>query len=72
MEVKLRLPRPLEISRVRVVDVADHARAAAHVGDLRFRVALLVVLQVKGRVLEREVGEQPLGANTRMASLNRS
>ena len=40
-----------------VVYVADHARAAAHVGDFGFWMALFVVLQVIGRVLEREIGE---------------
>ena len=33
-----------------IVDVADHAGAAAHVGDFGFGVALLVILQVEGRV----------------------
>ena len=44
-----------------VVHVADDPGAAAHVGDLRLRMAGLVVLEVKGRVDEGEVGEQPLG-----------
>ncbi len=46
-----------------VVDVAHHAGAAAHVGDLRVIVAGLVVLQVEGRVQKAEVGEQPLGTH---------
>ena len=43
-----------------VEHVAHHARAAAHVGDLRLGRAL-VVLRVERRVQEAEVGEQPLG-----------
>ena len=43
-----------------VEHVAHDARAAAHVGDLGFGRAL-VVLDVKGRVEEAEVGEQALG-----------
>ena len=47
----------------RVVDVADDARAAAHVGDLRLRTVGIVVLEVERRVLEGEVREQALGAD---------
>ena len=45
-----------------IVDVADHAGAAAHVGDFGFGVALLIILLVEGRVHEAEIGEEALGA----------
>ena len=44
-----------------VVDVAHDPGPAAHVGHLGVVVAGLVVLEVKGRVQEGEVGKQPLG-----------
>ena len=44
----------------RVVHVAHHARAAAHVRHLAVVIAGLVVLQVERRVEEAEVREQPL------------
>ena len=46
---------------VRIVDVADDAGAAAHVGDFGLGMAGLVVLQVEGGVQEGEVREQALG-----------
>ena len=52
---------PVADLAVGVHHVPDHAGAAAHVGDLRLRVALFIILQVKGRVHKREVGEEPLG-----------
>ena len=63
MEVKDRLPRPTLHLTGRVVDIAHDAGAAAHVRNLGLGVAGFVVLQVKRRVNEREVGEQPLGTD---------
>ena len=72
MEVKERFPRRGQISPGGIVDVADHAGAAAHVGDLRFGVALLIILLVEGRVHEAEkLGKRRL-ALVRMARRYRS
>ena len=46
-----------------VIDIAHDAGAAAHGGNLRLRMAGLVVLQVKGRIQEHIVGEQAAGAD---------
>ena len=45
-----------------IVGIRHHTRAAAHIGDLRFGMALFVILQVERGILEREVREQALGA----------
>ena len=47
----------------RVVDIGDDTGAAAHVDHFGLRPAGLIELQVVRRVKEREVGEQPLGAD---------
>ena len=44
-----------------IVHVADDPGTAAHVGDLRLRVALLIILQVEGGVQEGEVWKQAPG-----------
>ena len=45
----------------RIVDVADDAGAAAHVGHFRVEIALFIILQVIGGVQEGEIGEEALG-----------
>ena len=46
-----------------VIDVGSDAGAAAHIGDLGFRVTAAVVLQVIGCIQKGKVGEQPFGGN---------
>ena len=47
----------------RVVHVANHAGAAAHVGDFRLVVAGLVILEVERRIHKRKIREEALGAH---------
>ena len=63
MDVKRQIAAARRRFRGRVVDIAHHAGAAAHVGDFGLRMAGLVVLEVERRVDEREVREQALGGD---------
>ena len=58
---KAQVAAPIGDFLLGVVLVGHHARAAAHVGNFRFGMPGLIVFQVEGRVLEREVREQALG-----------
>ncbi len=46
---------------MRVVHIAQHARAAAHIGHFAVVIAILVILQIERRVDEAEIGEEAFG-----------